>query len=549
VPGGEIAVAVVQASATEAGLVLIVDVTGHQKEADNLLKKIVIRLTEQGATKVRANSADVSALKLPPAKDRDKTVRHAAYHLKGDLFIAGDNISIVETIVTAAESKPKKNLSTFTPFAKSMERCKTAAGELAPHIRWFVEPFGYIEASRILNPPREKKRGKDMLEALRNQGFDAIQGAGGYVNFMAGKYEILHRTAVYAPAVEGEKERYRLAARMLDFPNGTNHVPEAFVPRELASYITYGWDVQKAFEAVGSLVDEVANEKNLFEDVLDSLKNAKKGPKVDLRKELVAHLKHRVSIVSDYQVPVGPQSERLLFAIEVTDAEAVAGAIAKAMGADKEVFRREFEGHIIWEVVEEKSEIPTIEIEGVGDDFDRRRDDEEEEEEEDEPRLLPHAAMTVANGHLLVASHIDFLQKALTTAKGKQTLGGSVDYRIIMAELDKLAGSPSSMRGFARTDEAYRATYELLRAGKMPQSESVVGRVLNAMFDVREGEVRVQKLDGSKLPDYEVVRRYLGPAGTVVVSEDTGWIITGITLNKELPEEMAAEPTDVKQPQ
>jgi len=33
--------------------------------------------------------------------------------------------------------------------------------------------------------------------------------------------------------------------------------------------------------------------------------------------------------------------------------------------------------------------------------------------------------------------------------------------------------------------------------------------------------------------DDELVRRYLGPAGLFVVTEETGWFVVGLSINKE----------------
>ena len=41
-----------------------------------------------------------------------------------------------------------------------------------------------------------------------------------------------------------------------------------------------------------------------------------------------------------------------------------------------------------------------------------------------------------------------------------------------------------------------------------------------------------RRIDGRQLPDYEVVRRYLGPAGLQVTSEPVGWFFKGFTLAK-----------------
>jgi hypothetical protein len=86
-----------------------------------------------------------------------------------------------------------------------------------------------------------------------------------------------------------------------------------------------------------------------------------------------------------------------------------------------------------------------------------------------------------------------------------------------------------------RTDKAYHATYELVKQGKMPQAETVLGRVLNHLAadeDEDESVVREQQIDGSKMPDYEAVRKYLGPAGFFMQSQDEGWTVTGCLLKK-----------------
>jgi len=77
----------------------------------------------------------------------------------------------------------------------------------------------------------------------------------------------------------------------------------------------------------------------------------------------------------------------------------------------------------------------------------------------------------------------------------------------------------------------------------MPESETMLGRLLNRMFtqdeDEYEGILREQKIDGQELPPFEMVRRYFGPAGTLVRSEDNGWFIVGATLSKQAPQARA----------
>ena len=109
-----------------------------------------------------------------------------------------------------------------------------------------------------------------------------------------------------------------------------------------------------------------------------------------------------------------------------------------------------------------------------------------------------------------------------------------MDYQIVNESLNKLGAGEESFRFFIRTDEAYRPTYELIRQGKMPESETMFGKALNSLLGPEDEDVlREQEIDGSQMPEYQVVRRYLGPAGLFLQTEKNGWFITGCLLNKE----------------
>ncbi len=50
-------------------------------------------------------------------------------------------------------------------------------------------------------------------------------------------------------------------------------------------------------------------------------------------------------------------------------------------------------------------------------------DPEEDDDQEKENHFLPHGAFTVANGHLFIASHIDFLAKVLKAIATEESPG------------------------------------------------------------------------------------------------------------------------------
>ena len=154
-----------------------------------------------------------------------------------------------------------ESLAALPAFKAVIARCQKAAGELVPHVRWFVEPFGYVEAVADRQPRRQRRRGTDMLKILKNTGFTAIKGVGGYLHLATEKFEMLHQTAVYAPPVHEGEDRYDLAANMLDFPNGGDFKPQAWVPREVATYASFNLKPKKIFESSKPLVNAIVGDE------------------------------------------------------------------------------------------------------------------------------------------------------------------------------------------------------------------------------------------------------------------------------------------------
>jgi hypothetical protein len=330
--------------------------------------------------------------------------------------------------------------------------------------------------------------------------------------------------------------------KMFVLPNRKDFTPQPWVSREIAAYFTVYVDIQVAFDNFGPLFDEIMGEKDLWTQTLEGMKTDKSGPQIDLKKELIANLGQRVTMVSDYNLPVTTTSERLLWAIEAKDEAAVAKAIEKCVKNDPTIKRREIDGHVVWEIVEEedtgvpqlKVDVPALTPKKEGG---PSKPDEKDDDQEKESHFLPHGAITVAYGQLFVASHIDFLIKTLKPLDENSRLATQAEFQQVWAiPSSKLGMKHQSSRSFAWTDRWVEPTYELIRQGKMPQSESLLARTLNSLAEPAargtKAAPRHQRIDGSKLPGYDVVRKALGPATTAMTSEPDGWFIKGVLLTK-----------------
>ena len=467
----------------------------------------------------------------------EPAARQAFYCLTGNLLIVADDLDVLKGILMRRTGEADDSLADHKPFQAVMERCRSDHGQdEPPQMRWYLSPLAYAETTRAATSVEHRRKGKSVVEIMRNQGVEAVQGIGGLADFSSEGFELVHRTAVYAP------KPYRNAMKMLVMPNREDFAPQSWVPDDIATYTTLYFDILNAFDNFGSLFDELVGQgtRGAWEDTKDSLKLDPNGPQVDLRADLIAHLGERVSMLTDYQTPITTTSERLLFSIEVKDSEAVAAAIARLLQDDPTVRRRERAGHVIWEVVGEEAQTPTMEFDfgdvpPVAPARPRSSPWDDEEEEEDTPkRLFPHAAVTVCKDHLFVASHIDFLLKIISPETEPKLLKDDEEYKLVASEIRKLGPEQNCFRFFSRTDEEYRPTYELIRQNKMPESETMLARMLNVLFgEGKKGVPRKQKIDGRQLPEYEAVSKYLGPAGMQVTSEKDGWFLKGFTLTKE----------------
>ena len=523
---------------TRKALVMLVDTTGREQEASDLLEDMAQTLFAGGGNKSSATFAGISMVRFTfPLAEGETVQRETFYCLHEDQLIAVDHRGVAEAIldqVAGDATESQIPLMNLPAFQTAMAHSAQAVGDVATQIRWFVEPFGYVEVSRAYNGGR-KKRGTDLLAILANQGFTAIQGLGGHIALSTGDHEILHRAFIYAPAVArqpGEKGqgKYDLAANILDFPNRLPPQPPSWLPANVALYSTFSWRMKEAFEHSSTLVDEIAGDE-VFEDVLKSIKTDPNGPQVDIRQDLVGHFGERATLIADYREPITPQCERILFAIELTDPKAVLRTINKAMESDPAAKKRTHNKQLIWEILnEEPVEVETLKIDGG---FGFRFDAPEPVEENEEP-LIPNSAITVAHSQLLIASHIDYIKDVLDQPADAIGLDGAGDYRVVQQALDALGAGEDSFRFFTRTEQAYHPTYELIRHGKMPEAETMLGQFINRIFGSDEKDtVRKQFIDNTNMPPYDLARKYLGAAGTFISTHEEGWSVSGCLLKRE----------------
>ncbi len=458
VSGGEVCIGLIEPIENTSALAIVVDTSGKLPEARQLMGRVRKNLTDQGGKRtvlkveecpdaviqyempIPPEEQEAEASKLPgvqptePAKaaaSKDQPKPRLSYYvLTGNALCSADDLAVMRGILGRLAGKKGGSLSEVDGFNKVMERCKKDIPEITPQIRWFMYPLGYAAAARASQPPEQRRKGKSILEIMRNQGVGAVKGIGGYASFNSEGFDLVHRTAVYAPLP------YENAMKMLMLLNGKDYTPQKWVPREIATYSTVYFDVLNAFDNFGPLFDELygAGEKGEWADVLRQEKDDPNGPQIDLREEMFKKLGQRVSMLTDYELPITTTSERLLIVVESMDDEAVAKALHKWFGNDPTAKRREINGRVIWEIVEnEGPEMDTPEV-SLGTDVPDLAP-QPKKKKTNQQNVMPHAAYTVLDGNLFIASHLDFLLKVLNS---NDPLVKDVDYQMVKETIDQL---------------------------------------------------------------------------------------------------------------
>ena len=532
VAGGELAWGIIARADDKAASVLLVDTTGNAAARDALIAKIDTYLKDRKAKKTTSQASGVSITHYDvPAKEEGGEAQSASYFVSGDLLCVVDQQAVAEQMAGRLDGRAADTIRSLPEYEAVMAKCKDGLEFRDGHVRWFIRPFELVDALRTIRPHDETR--EDRAVQLREQGFDALKGIGGLINVSPdSSRDFIHRTFVYAPAVEGAEQgkKYMLAMNMFSTPNSTKMPLHNWTPRMVARYTTLNLDLLNAFDHVGTLFDSmIAGYPDAFDTAMERFKSDPFGPEIDFRNDIIASLGKRVCVMTDYTLPIDTNSERFLVAIEVDPKkmDTLKVAIGKYLKNDGYI-KKELEGREIWEFQPQEEE-----------DFDIGLDggllDGEEEVVEDK-RLLTHSAVCATDGQLFIASDVEFLRLAFKQAAVNESLADSFDYQAVEAALSRLAPGERCSWSFTRTDEVMRPTYALLRENRLPQSESFFARMLNEMLTPADAQknqlLREQKLDGSKLPSFELARRYFGPSGRAVRADEDGWLFNGVVLNK-----------------
>jgi hypothetical protein len=507
----------------KTGTVAVLDVTNHGPQVTALQQKIAAEMAQRNAQArpFTTSSGAVGKHYVVPPKEAGKPTRELVEVVQSVgtelVWLLGDETTLptaVSSVLAGANGQPP--LASVPTFSKLMKDSTPPAGEPAPHLAFYVDPLTFAEASRAYEFPPQKQK-PDTLVVLREAGFDALKAVGGQATVSVGQYGVLARVGVAAP------QPWQKSMNMLSFLAGADFAPPKFVGDDVSSYGCSYHDILKAFDHFGPIFDGFLEDEGIWADVLDSMINDPDGPQIDIRKDFVSLLGRQVSGIVERD-PINPmQGSRYLLAVETANVAGVADALRRAFANDPSVERMKVGDLDVYKIIATEEVPPNApNQEGV----------------KDGVREVVSGMVTAVNGYLFIGSNLEILQKVVGPAP-KSLLGNAPDYVAVTAELKKFLPpeKPELVGvGFTRLDRMIHDDYDTFRAGKMVESESGLAQILDRLYLGEEkAGPREKKFDGSKLPPFEQIEKFLPPTGVTMRATPDGWTFLLVTYEGVVP--------------
>lgn len=513
---------------------VVADIRGKKAATVAVLKRIDQDLKANGATRrdVVEGGQEVRIYQ-PKTRPGQLKIEQVVITANDDRIIAANRESVVIEMLQSLDQGGRESSLIDNDYFQAVSKHvakRTSVLDPGTEMHWFVRP---LSMGRVIRDVAKVDRGNKVkiLNLLENQGFDAVKALGGTVVVRQGEFDLLHRGYVYAPPVTQQADRYRLAARVLQFPNGDLQKLPGWIPKSTATVTQMNWKMEDAFWALETLVDEAFNDK-IFRPTIGGIRDDEEGPQIDIEANVLPNLGDHLLLLTDNTEPVTIDSERLLVAIEVRNEAPIRLAVQKAMEVEPDVSKIEsIPGVDIWKV--QRGEGGEAEDE-IFDDFDFP----EAAEEEEVPLLDTWAIAMVQKSkgsqkpYLIFASHAEYLVEVAERIQSGAGDGLAVQPEIIsLLETTKQLGADKvAIQRIVRLSKSLRTKYELQRRGELRDNDSVLSSVVKRLFSQAEDQ-DIQRPNAAKWPKFDQVKKFFQNASSYVETTDEGWTLNSFLLH------------------
>jgi hypothetical protein len=406
----------------------------------------------------------------------------------GSVFHIATDVDAIKDVISHADGR-SDSLASVDSFAKTRAKLGDAP------VSWFLDITKTIKLMVKLGQAAQPG-GQNIEPILQITGINGLKAASGSFAFNSGAYDSVSKVYFLAPApTQGVLKMFLMPP--------ANLKPESWVPANVASYSSFSWDLDGAYNALNDLVNQV--QPGMLQALQQqALVGPNGGDPLDLQKDVFGPLGNRITMISDFKKPIKEDSQRILVGISLTDIKKFQATFNKIIEiAGGSPAKRDFLGTTIYDF-----KIPDMPNPAGG---------------ADGPLKSGTATIALAKDTLFIASEPALLEAVLRG--GASPLADSPDF---LAFAKQTPGKTSTLN-YGKPDESARAIYDSIKSGEF--EKDMDKQLKNAQGAPDFGKM----FDKSKLPDFSVFAKYMSGSGGFGLMEDDGVTFTNFSLRKGNP--------------
>jgi hypothetical protein len=483
IPQGEVAVAgVVRPGGLLAG-VLLLDFGDQAEAVTKLLEKAAEAVEKNDVTRneEEADDTKIISYQTKPTDGKDKPRDAGAYCIKETVLVVASDPATIKDVLTRWDGKHDRTLSDNETYQYILDKCREEGSESRPLLSWFFDPVSVIQALAASSPESLGQAGA-VIGLFPTLGVDKLKGLGGVFEMGQGEFDSVSRTLVMlerSPQGIGNLFQFDLSVQS----------PPKWLSADWTSYMVINWNAAKAYSTVESFTDMFLGPGALAGQIQNLADNPASG-NIHVKKDVIDQLAGPIHMATLDGEEGGKSARGTLVAVQIKKAAAVRATLAKIAGMGlAKIKEREFQGETLYE----------MEAPGADDD-------------DDEPDEGTKYGLAVAEGHLMFATDVRLLERVLRGVGDAETLADSAAYKRIARRFP----SKTAYISFSRQDTQMKSLFDMLK-------KSTSAGLLDGFDD----------LDFSKLPDADVLKKYLPPTGSYMEHDPKGLKITSFSLRSD----------------
>jgi hypothetical protein len=487
IPHGEIAAAGLVLPGGKLSGVLFLDFGDRQEAVQKLIDKATEALDEnKKLIEEEVDDTKIFAYRIEEGEGGKKAQAAVAYFIKDSFLVVGTHVAALKEVLTRWDGKHDRTLAENETYRYILDKCRDEASDAHPQLVWYLDPVAVVQ-SAVASQPELPAQVKMSMAAIPLVGLDKFKGLGGTFDMARGEYDTVSRTLIVLDrANQGIVNLFQFDAAA--------QAPPKWLSSDWSGYMAINWNAAKAYSAVEVLVDMFVGPGTLASQIQSLADNPGMGG-IHVKKDVIDQLTGTFHIVQDDGGSGGKSAaDGFLFGIQIKSPAAARATLAKVAALPfLKVTEREFQGETLYEV------------ETAADDDD----------DEGDPAKLGFA---VTEGHIMFATDVRLLERVLRGVGDRETLAESAAYKQIAR---KFPAKTCSI-GYNRQDTDFKSVIDTLKSGQ-----------LNALFSALPSGAEIFNLDFSKLPDFDLLKKYLPPTGSFMEQDPRGLKITSFSLRSE----------------